>query len=102
MEIGTKVGAVLSAEDGVVHFLGWGVYGGDVVPEDRGIGHVATSLHNAKLRNAKILLENGKVVYGCECWWGKEKAIQVAINRWRRYGYKIVDMDIDEALGLME
>lgn len=98
MEIGAKVGAVLSAVDGVVHFLGWEVYGGDVIPEDRGPGYVATSLHNAKLRNPKIILENGKVVYGCECWWGKEKAIQVAIDRWRREGYKIVNADIHGAL----
>lgn len=66
--IGDRVGAILSANDQVVNLLGYGVYVGDEVHP--GLGRP----------NPKIVLDNGDVVWGCECWWGPEGRIRQAIG----------------------
>jgi len=51
----------------VVKF-GEGVYAGDEVPPDDVIGPFGQA--NAfGSKNPKIELDNGKVAWGCECWW---------------------------------
>lgn len=66
-KIGQRVGALISAKDGVVEFLGYGVYEGNfpLPKEARGF--------NFGQENPRIKLDNGDIVYGCECWWGEEK-----------------------------
>ena len=65
-QVGARVGAMLGARDKTVRFLGYGVYQGDEVPPEN-IGGF-----NMGFPNPKIVLDNGKVVWGCECWWGAE------------------------------
>lgn len=64
---GTRVGAVQSANESVVKLYGYGTYVGDHVPH-RG------PMADIQLPNPKIEIDEGinkgKVVYGCECWWG--------------------------------
>lgn len=72
---GTRVGAVLGATDGVVDFLGFGTYVGDEIPESA-VGPFAEVMREAEIPNPKIKLDNGKIVWGCECWWGAEEAVQ--------------------------
>ena len=77
---GTRV-AVLSAD--AERFLGYGVYVGDedcpplrewLAREARKLGCEITArrLETGELKklNPKIRLDNGTVVWGCECWWG--------------------------------
>lgn len=72
---GIRVGALLSSEDGVVDFLGYGVYLGDVIPEDA-VGWIAEMLRESQTTNPCIKLDSGKYVFGCECWWGPEEDFQ--------------------------
>lgn len=62
-----RVGALIGAKDGTVKFLGYGVYEGDFpLPKEAGGFNFGQS-------NPRICLDNGDIVYGCECWWGEEK-----------------------------
>lgn len=90
-QIGTRVGAILGGNDKVVRFLGYGVYEGDEVPP-ADIGGF-----NLGYPNPKIKLDSGKIVWGCECWWGSEAAVQQRIEQWRTAGLAIEDTDIDAA-----
>ena len=85
-----RVGAWLSADDEQVHLLGYGVYVGDEVPgpEVGGLGEFVRTLGHT---NPKIVLDSGKVVWGCECWWGSEDEMVRKIA-----GRRVVDVDIDE------
>lgn len=49
MEIGTEVAALLSADSEEIRFLGYGIHQGGFPP--------------------RIDLENGRTVYGSQCWW---------------------------------
>ena len=89
---GERVYAVLSATADEVSFLGFGVYVGDEVPPapmgmfravfraatweelDRIVAEDAGCEPNPIVRptNPKIVLDDGEVVWGCECWWGPE------------------------------
>jgi hypothetical protein len=63
-EIGCRVGALLSGENNIVQFLGYGVYQGDLLHPHLGFN------------NPYIKLDNGSDTWGCECWWGNENKIK--------------------------
>lgn len=67
-KIGTRVGAMVSEKDGVVRFLGYGVYEGDF------------NYPGYNLLNPRIKLDNGDVVWGLECWWGSENRIKEKLD----------------------
>ena len=89
---GERVYAVLSATATEVSFLGFGVYVGDEVPPvpmgmiravfrattwaefDRIVAEDTDCVSNPAVRpsNPKIILDDGEVVWWCECWWGPE------------------------------
>lgn len=89
---GERVYAVLSATSDEVSLLGFGVYVGDEVPPapvgavravfgaatweefDRVVAEDLGGEPNPALRptNPKIVLDDGQVVWGAECWWGPE------------------------------
>jgi len=89
-KIGSRVGAILGADNSIVEFLGYGVYEGDFIPVES-VGFMADTMRKNGLTNPRIKLDSGKIVYGCECWWGDETAVQK-----RLAGYeKVVNVDID-------
>lgn len=91
---GERVYAVLSATADEVSLLGFGVYVGDEVPPaptgvvralfgaatweefDKVVAEDMGCEPNPATRptNPKIVLDDGEVVWGCECWWGPESA----------------------------
>jgi hypothetical protein len=83
--IGIRVGAILSMDDETVNLLGYGTYDGDEIP-------VVNGMEVLPIANPKITLDSGKVVWGCECWWGPEDKIKEQVE-----GKEIVEVDIDEA-----
>lgn len=70
-----RVGAILGANQDAVEFLGYGEYVGDEVPPPE-----INPLLNVGSPNPKIVLDNGDVVWGCECWWGPEEEIKDSIK----------------------
>lgn len=83
---GDRVGAVLSAQDDVCKFFGYGEYLGDDVPPDYVGGF------NFGLPNPRIRLDSGKDVYGCECWWGIEERVKELVKTYKQ----TILIDIDE------
>lgn len=85
-EVGQRVGAISHGEGDTVWIFGFGVYDGDHVPPE-GVGGFNTGHPNPRIK-----LDGGKVVWGCECWWGSEAKIREQIA-----GKTVVEVDIDEA-----
>lgn len=88
---GTRVGAILGSNTDSVEFLGYGTYQGEAIPEEA-VGDFAKQLCDARVANPKILLDSGKVVYGCECWCGPEKDIKERLATYKR----VIIVDIDD------
>jgi hypothetical protein len=92
---GDRVGAMRNKTSDTAYLYGFGVYEGEFVPgEDDGPqpqGDTADLVKRVESKNPRIRLDNGQVVWGCECWWGPEKAIQEEIE-----GLKIVRCNISE------
>jgi hypothetical protein len=76
--VGDRVAALSHTRDGKVYLFGYGVYVGEEIPPS-GIQCLGIDLHSIKRANPKILLDNGKVVWGCECWWGSEEVMKSRI-----------------------
>lgn len=86
LAVGTRVTAVLGAKDGLVQIFGDGVYAGDFeLPEDAGG-------FNFGQKNPRIDLDNGKTVWGCECWWGSCEAVKERFSE----GWEWEEVDIEE------
>ena len=82
-------------DEDVVNLYGFGVYVGDEIPPPD-----ANPIINFGEPNPKIILDDGTIIWGCECWWAEESMIKnkikpekihmVDIHKIRReYGYKI-------------
>lgn len=69
-----RVFAVRSVDQkkNTVYLFGFGKYVGDEVP-DQEAGGLAGPIRHRQAANPKIVLDNGIVVWGCECWWGPEE-----------------------------
>lgn len=87
---GDRVGAILSGSEEGIKFLGYGTYVGDEVPEGAA-GWMADGLREHAVKNPKIELDNGSIVWGCECWWGAEEAIKQRLE-----GATVIEVDINE------
>jgi hypothetical protein len=90
-EIGTRIGAVSHSDKDTIYIFGFGTYAGDEVPETAG-GWMAEGLREYNIPNPKLVLDSGKVVWGCECWWGSEERVRKELE-----GRTVVEIDIDEA-----
>ena len=94
---GDRVGCIVSAtgqpgKDFVVNFLGYGVYEGDFVPPtgpfgssweeyDKIIQEVDISYTTEKRpMNPRIRLDDGRVVWGRDCWFGSEEKIKKTLE----------------------
>jgi hypothetical protein len=75
--VGARVGAILKASETEVHLLGWGVYDGEHEPPFGPFGMPLAELKrdypDFHWRNPRITLDDGRVVWGAQCWWGPEE-----------------------------
>lgn len=76
MEKGTRVGAVHSADATTVKLYGFGIYEGEEIPPKE----VNELLSEIGISNPKIRLDNGNIVWGCQCWWGSEEKVKKMIG----------------------
>ena len=70
-DVGERVGAILSANSEEVQLLGYGVYDGMFEHPE------------FEIPNPRITLDDGRVVWGVDCWWGKELAVKNKIGERR-------------------
>lgn len=92
--VGARVGALLSADATTVFLLGYGVYDGDHEPPFGPMGMPKAEwdavLAEERTKpgfpegfawtNPRITLDDGRVVWGCQCWWGPEEVIRRKIE----------------------
>lgn len=71
MEKGQAVTAIRNTEGDKVYYYGDGVYEGDHHPDTPAFARFPETL-----KNPKITLSDGKVVWGYECWWGPSDEIK--------------------------
>lgn len=88
---GDRVGVMLGAKADIIEFIGYGTYLGEEIPPPEIGGY------NFQALTPKIQLDDGKIVWGCEIWWGDETAMKRNINAWEVEGFTIQTIDIDEA-----
>lgn len=94
MEVGRRVIAVSHSEDKTIYIFGHGVYEGDKIPgvdeDTTPAGWMGKLITEEGIANPLIRLDNGKVAWGCECWWGDSDGFA------ERYkDYQVVEVDID-------
>ena len=94
-EVGKRVVAVSHTDkddDSIVYIFGFGVYEGDFVPEEdnKPAGVMGEMMYDEKYTNPRIKLDNDKVVWGCECWWGSEEGFKETYK-----DCTLVEVDID-------
>jgi len=91
-KIGERVVAISHSDDETIWLFGFGVYEGDFVPEEVGgpLGVLGEMCREMNRGNPRIRLDNGKVIYGCECWWIPEEKTTLDTKK------KVVVLDIEE------
>lgn len=89
--IGERVGAIHTTSADEVQLFGFGVYAGREVPGPEAAGWMAEMVRDLGHSNPKIVLDSGKAVYGCECWFGPEAEVLEMIGDRR-----VVEVDIDQ------
>jgi hypothetical protein len=98
---GDRVGAIMCAKGREVWLLGYGVFDGHQPIDDEATGWMADMLRANRdeglyCENPRITLDDGSVLWGCECWWGGERALQQRVRDWAAQGRIIVRVDINE------
>jgi hypothetical protein len=91
--VGSRIGAFLDADKDGVKWLGWGKYVGDEVPP-KTIGGFNTGRSNPKLE-----MDNGDVVWGCECWWGDAEKMKGRLESYKKQGWPLVETRIGDFRG---
>lgn len=83
MKPGDRVGALLNSDKDKVYLFGYGVYEGDFPTglDPNPAGWVAETIHEKGAPNPRIRLDDGKIVWGCECWWGSEEEVRNSIGK---------------------
>ncbi len=72
VNIGDRVGVFFSSTKKKVKLIGFGVYLGEEIPPP-GVMFLGLDMHSKGWETAKIQLDSGEIVWGCEGWWGAEK-----------------------------
>ncbi len=86
-KIGDRIGAIKCMDENTVYLFGFGTYLGDEFPPDDPSGNrgLMALVHKAGIENPKLKMDDGTIVWGCECWWGDETTVKKNIE-----GKKIV------------
>lgn len=82
MKLHSRIGAVLSSNENEVRLIGYGTYAGEEVPPDdptrkRGLMGL---VHKMERKNPKLIMDNGRVIWGCECWWASEEFVKESMG----------------------
>ncbi len=93
LKVGDRFGAILTRREHLIFFLGYGTYDGHEIPPSY-IGGLGPLLNALQISNPKITLDNGKVIWGCECWWSSADIVQKLLDT-----HVVIDIGIDEARG---
>lgn len=91
MKIGDRVGAICCIEGDKIVIFGYGVFEGHAVPIEA-TNWLSIELKEKEIKNPKIRLDSGKIIYGCECWWASEGEVKKIIDKCK----SVEKVEIDE------
>lgn len=91
MRNGDRVGAVRSFDHGTLKVFGFGEYVGEEIPPSNSIGY-SRLMRSAQQKDRKVLLDDGHVIYGSECWLFDEVEVRKSLVKYEHIEY----VDIDE------
>jgi len=93
---GERVGAIFDLNEDDLLFLGYGVYEGVAVPPYTAKGN-PHYYYQTNTPNPRIRLDNGDVVWACECVsWFAEKEVQLLVRKYKTCGRTIKNVRIDD------
>lgn len=67
--VGTRVFALRDSDSESINLFGFGVYEGDEIPPEN-------DDRIFRIPNPRIVLDDGGVVWGFQCWWGEEEIFE--------------------------
>ncbi len=90
--IGTRVIVMINnpQESLTVHLLGYGIYIANEVPDENAVGALASHCRKLGKLTPKIRLDDGRVVWGSEVFWGDATQLEELID-----DREIVHCDLD-------
>lgn len=71
-----RVGVFYGCSDSTLLLLGYGVYEGDEIPPEDILAAEIGPPALIQLAVPKLRLDDGTVVWGCECWWNHEDLVK--------------------------
>lgn len=95
-QVGTRVLAISHSDKSKAYVFGYGTYEGEKTPKDfptehQPVGMMGQWIVQDGRDNPCIKLDNGKYVWGCECWWGPAEGAEKHLE-----GLEIKEIDIQE------
>lgn len=94
--VGARVGAILGAENNVIRLIGFGVRLEDAVPETAA-GFMARLMCASEVKNPQLMMDDGTIVWGCECWWGDEALMKEKMAQYVEAGWTVEPADLEAA-----
>lgn len=91
MRNGDRVGAVNCFDKNTLSLFGFGVYVCEEVPPEDGIRY-SKIMSSGNQKDHKILLDDGNIIYGSECWLFDETEVRKSMKRYETVEY--VDINI--------
>lgn len=82
---GQRVGAISHSDtkEGVLFLFGYGVYLGEFMPPKGTPGLWGMDASETGNPNPCIKLDNGALVWGCQCWWGPEDQVRATVDKFK-------------------
>lgn len=84
--VGARVGAIRNADLNAVQLYGYGVYDGEQIAPFGPLGCTAEQYRRITgrpmplVKDHRITLDDGRVVWGIECWWAPEDRVRSEIG----------------------
>ena len=83
--IGSRIGAILGAdnENKIINMVGYGVYEKDECPPVEIMGLPEDEmdiLRDNGYTNPKLVMDDGSIAWGRECWWGAEERVKLQLK----------------------
>ena len=84
--VGARVGAIRNADINAVQLFGYGVYDGEHIAPFGPLGCTADQYRRITgramplVKDHRITLDDGRIVWGIECWWAPEDRVRSEIG----------------------